>query len=924
MPGGFYPRLLCFVLLICSCACLHAQRHFSISGYVSDTFGKPLVSKITLMTTDSTVVDTTTAVMSYGSFGEIAFYQLSATSKGKYIIRASMDGYADGLVECEIKSNRQGMVFAKEIRMAKRVPTRDLPELTVRATKVKMVMRGDTVVYNADAFNLADGSMLDALISRLPGTTLTRDGQIFVKGKKVESLLVNGRDFFAGNPQVALQNLPAYIVGKIKVYNRMGMASQRMGRDMGDKQVVMDVRLKREYAKNYLGNLEGGVGTQHRYLLRGMGLKFSDKEQVVGFFNLNNLNNNERGDIGGRWGDNDVENGLVATKTMGLSYHNYLRGQFDEFRGELYYTHTDNDTEQRSHTQTFLPMGDAFSSSQSNTVGKSHLLKASLGADMGVRNLGLKNNLDLLWANRKGFAASLAETSDSASVLNRMLMNSCYEAHNLNLRLSSSEMLSLWQMDMVPFRFNLTYDRLTQRSFSLTDATFATTDAPSDYRNYYTESPNQHLDLGTGIGYNYMLNPAMLSVDYEYRYRYNKARNMLYRLDKLADADSTRFDVLPSAADALRNVLEAPNSYSMRQYTNEHKLTLGYSFTSRDRNFGLSLYLPMRQVSSNLYYHREGRHDVSRSRLFVEPVFAMWGEKKTKWRIDLNMTSALPDLTAMVDYRDSSNPLSIRMGNPHLHDTHTYEARASIERNGNRQRMFYANVAYRQTDHAVAYALTFNKATGVSAIQPVSVNGNWQAHLEAGMGRAIDKAQKWTLNNRFTAHYNHNVDMATVAGSGESQRSIVNNYHLHNNLSLTFRPNDRYEMALSAGGNYYLVDGQREGFSRINAGDYQVALNTTLALPWHLQLSTDLTMVARRGYQAHQMNTSDWVWNAQLSRTFCKGRLLAKLQGYDILHELSTTSYAVDAQGRTETWHNAIPRYAMISLAWRFNVNPKR
>ena len=332
----------------------------------------------------------------------------------------------------------------------------------------------------------------------------------------------------------------------------------------------------------------------------------------------------------------------------------------------------------------------------------------------------------------------------------------------------------------------------------------------------------------------------------------------------------------------------------------------------------------MRQVSSNLYYHREGRHDVSRSRLFVEPVFAMWGEKKTKWRIDLNMTSALPDLTAMVDYRDSSNPLSIRMGNPHLHDTHTYEARASIERNGNRQRMFYANVAYRQTDHAVAYALTFNKATGVSATQPVSVNGNWQAHLEAGMGRAIDKAQKWTLYNRFTAHYNHNVDMAMVAGSGESQRSIVNNYHLHNNLSLTFRPNDRYEMALSAGGNYYLVDGQREGFSRINAGDYQVVLNTTLALPWHLQLSTDLTMVARRGYQDHQMNTTDWVWNAQLTRTFCKGRLLAKLQGYDILHELSTTSYTVDAQGRTETWHNAIPRYAMISLAWRFNANPKR
>lgn len=143
-------------------------------------------------------------------------------------------------------------------------------------------------------------------------------------------------------------------------------------------------------------------------------------------------------------------------------------------------------------------------------------------------------------------------------------------------------------------------------------------------------------------------------------------------------------------------------------------------------------------------------------------------------------------------------------------------------------------------------------------------------------------------------------------------------------LRINWRPCDAYELTLHGGGSYFLVSSRREGFSQIRAGDYQVALNTTLALPWHLQLSTDLTMVARRGYQAHQMNTSDWVWNAQLSRTFCKGRLLAKLQGYDILHELSTTSYAVDAQGRTETWHNAIPRYAMISLAWRFNANPKR
>ena len=83
-------------------------------------------------------------------------------------------------------------------------------------------------------------------------------------------------------------------------------------------------------------------------------------------------------------------------------------------------------------------------------------------------------------------------------------------------------------------------------------------------------------------------------------------------------------------------------------------------------------------------------------------------------------------------------------------------------------------------------------------------------------------------------------------------------------------------------------------------------------------------MVARRGYQQDEMNTTDWVWNAELIRSFIHGKLLAKLKAFDIMHELSSTSYAVNAQGRTETWHNSIPRYLMFSLSWKFNISPKK
>lgn len=88
----------------------------------------------------------------------------------------------------------------------------------VTATRVKMVMMGDTTIYNAEAFLLAEGSMLDNLIRQLPGMELRAGGQILLNGRPVSSLLVNGEDFFRGYPKAALDNMPAYMVEQLLVH----------------------------------------------------------------------------------------------------------------------------------------------------------------------------------------------------------------------------------------------------------------------------------------------------------------------------------------------------------------------------------------------------------------------------------------------------------------------------------------------------------------------------------------------------------------------------------------------------------------------------------------------------------------------------------------------------------------------------------
>lgn len=140
--------------------------------------------------------------------------------------------------------------------------------MVVTGTKIKMTYRGDTIVYNASAFNLPDGSMLDALIRQMPGAELKSNGDIYINGKKLDYLLLNGKDFFKGKNKVMLDNLPYYTVKELKVYNKQTDKSEMLGENVEKKDYVMDVSLKRQYNRGLMANAEVAGGTKERWMAR--------------------------------------------------------------------------------------------------------------------------------------------------------------------------------------------------------------------------------------------------------------------------------------------------------------------------------------------------------------------------------------------------------------------------------------------------------------------------------------------------------------------------------------------------------------------------------------------------------------------------------------------------------------------------------
>ena len=243
-----------------------------------------------------------------------------------------------------------------------------LGEVTVKATKVKIYTRGDTVVYNADAFQLAEGSMLDALIRQLPGVELKDDGRILVNGRYVENLLLNGEDFFKGEPSVMLENLPAYAVKDVKVYDKDGKLSEFLGRKTGDEELVMDVRLKREYSVGWLANAEGAYGTEERYRARLFGLRFTPHTRFSAFANVNNMNENRQPGYNGEWSPAQLTGGLRSNKNFGVNYMvNEKDGKY-KLNGSASYMHYDTDVRSQTTGVNFLPDGDTLLQGGTRTV----------------------------------------------------------------------------------------------------------------------------------------------------------------------------------------------------------------------------------------------------------------------------------------------------------------------------------------------------------------------------------------------------------------------------------------------------------------------------------------------------------------------------------------------------------------------------
>lgn len=936
----FLLTLLCTLPLTLSAADKEKKGpSLELWGQVLDSFTRGKVKAfVTVMTQDSSVVDTCTCVTS--ETRSYSYYDIELPKQsGSYILKATAEGYEDTYMQFNVDYNKRKKWYPiPDILMKKKqediYKDVDLDGVVVRGTKIRVAYKGDTIVYDASAFKMPEGSMLDGLIKQLPGAELKDNGDIYINGKKIDYLTLNGKDFFKGDNKVMLENLPYFTVKDIKVFNKDSEISELIGKTMEKKDYVMDVTLKREYARGYIANAEAGVGTEDRWMGRLFGLYYDDHTRVSTFFNANNVNETRQPGSDGNWNSNK-DNGLVTTKQAGINVNTETKDKMVRYSAAATVKWNDAENESRSFGETYSDMGSIFRNNSSWSNNKR--FTADMNHSISMSNE--KNTNALHFYTRANFSNSKNWSENSDSTYTTTLTN-CNSSNafsktrhfDINSSLYAGHRFS--QDDIIMFTMDAIYNiNKPSDSFSRERTYYANT-GNTDLRARYNDSHNDTYRFAPQVSFQYQL-PAALSLtavtgfsQQEQDVYYQK-----YDIERLEEARNQAIDWLPSAREDMERAYDNENSYSYKDLKRDYRGSLSLSRSGNSR--WMQIELPYTHTTERMDYVGNGLDTIARrtyNRFNPRIFYYTYGKHNPEVNLSYNMNTSVTSFSSLMPKKDTSNPLYTSINNPNVKDATTHNFYAYIKfKNDTLTSNVFIQLGGNFTVNAQGNRTAYNVITGAYTTMRDNIDGNWSSDFHAGWDRPLNKEKTLRMYLNGGVDYNRSVDFAnyTYTESGDndimkSPISKVDNVTLNGYMKFSYNKGD-LSAALFGEINSRHTRGKLDIVSSIDANDFDYGATVTYTIPTiKMTVASDITMWSRRGYTSSMMNNDELIWNMALSRSFFKGALTAKIQAYDILKQISSKRYWVNAQGRTESWYNNIPRYMMFSIAYKITQKPKK
>ncbi|WP_421945936.1 outer membrane beta-barrel protein [Pedobacter sp.] len=798
----------------------------------------------------------------------------------------------------------------------------NLNDVNVTAQVPTVVVKKDTLEYDAKSIKVRENAVVEDVLKKLPGVEVAKDGSIKAGGETVTRVKVDGKEFFGSDPLLATKNLPADMVDKIQVIDELSEQAQFTGVDDGSRSKILNITTKSGMKKGYFGNSTLGYGTNDRYDASLNVNKFDNDQQFSFIGQFNNVNKQNFGGGGGQGngfgggggggrgfnfgggGNSSGGGGITTTNAAGLNFGDtYKDGT--QIQGSYFFNKSSVFNEQTSNTQTLLGNSSQNVNNylNSNSDRTNHrfnfMIDTKLDSTTSIKiqpNVAYTENsgLSLQNYNRNNVIASGITntignqnfTTDNSTpvISNNILVRKKFKRRGRTLSLNINTAINDSDSDNINYILeNSTVNGNTTQKLTNQLNDLSSHNITNTTRVVYTEP----LSKTTSLELNYQ-NGINNSTSDRNIFNFNTFTG---NFDLVDNTYSNHYEnqTLTNAAGV---------SYTVTQKKYNWNIGVAGQQTNRE-NTNLTTGVVFTQNFINLTPSAQFRYNFSNSkRLFI----------------NYRGTTAQPTIDQIQPIPDNTNTQSVILGNPDLKPA--FNNTLSVRYNNfafAKMRFFAVFLNLTQTFNAFAssQSVITNPADinyGKIASTYINVDGNYSGNANVVLGQPILPNNKLNLNATLSGNYSKGTNITSGIENITNNWSLNNNYRFVTNL-------DKLDLTAGIGGTvtratYSATPNSNTRFFTLNP-----SFDVSYLFPGNIRLAVDLDYMKNTG-RGEGFNTDFTLVNAYISRQFFKNRGTFKVAVNDALNQNQGISRTATANTITDLNYNVLKRYYMFSFTY--------
>ena len=920
-------RRCIFILLYSLCSVtLMAQ---SLSGTVTDKTTKEGLISATVQLVSSDGKSSYTSTDLNGGF------QFKKLQPGTYTLQVTYVGY---------KPYKEKQTFAegqqKEIKIEMAEDAQLLGEVSVQGRATRAEQKGDSLLYNAEAFQVMMGSSAEDLLAKMPGIVV-EGGTIQAQGEQVQKVLVDGKEFFDGDVNLAIKNLPSDIIASIEVFDKKSEQAEFTGFDDGEEIKTINIVTKNGFRQGTFGEVSGGYGTDDRYKVNGNLNFFNDDRRISVLGMSNNVNQQNfsqedlagvmsagssgrgRGGRGGRsggksggTGGSSTSNfmvgslgGVTSANGVGLNYVDQW-GEKWKVTGSYFFNQSDNLTQQqtdREYFESVLP-GMTYNEYQENSMKNwNHRFNMKLDYQMTERTslqfrptLSFQNNDSYGLLQGQNLANGTTESETETTSFGKS--NAYNIGADLMLRhrfLKEGRTLSLMLSGAMRNTDGDTYTDYLNTLYGL-----ELSPVTDDY-SQWKQTLNQQYTLRSNLSYTEKLTDN-LQLQLGYKMSYTDSENDKKTYDRSAVTDL--YDQLDESLS---------NEYQSGYLTQAGNVGLRYRAGRLSAMLGVDA--QWADLKGDLVYPQPD--ELSHKYFSVLPSFTLRYslDRTNSFQLRYRSRSSSPSVTDLQNVIDNSNPLFLSAGNPNLDQQVSHTANLRYLRTTKSGHTFIAMVgATIQQDYvadstftakediALSPTVTLNK--GSQFTRPVNLDGYYSLQSMVTYGFPVDFIRS-NINFSLSANY---ANVPTIFDGVESRTrelNLIPKLIIGSNISKNLDFTASYSAGIS------------KMFSSLDTAAESDYVTHTAAAKlgwtffWGLTFRSTFNYV---GYTGLDTDTEDYfLWNLSLGKKFLKNNAAEiRIEAFDVLKQNQAFTHRTGSNYYDYVNSNVLQPYAMISFVY--------